>query len=78
VYFPLQLLFSSIFSRKFIIYHYIIALRHEDRGPQTGKHLTGRLLVYAGRQGGDSLVFRAAKRWTQFESRGSTYFYSNI
>jgi hypothetical protein len=76
MYFPLQLLFTFIFSNKFIIYHYIHALRHEVRGPQTGKPLTGRLLVYAGRQGGDSLVFRAAKRLTRFESMGKCIFFT--
>jgi hypothetical protein len=75
---PLQLLLTSIFSRKFIMYHYIHALRHEVRGPQTCKPLTGRLLVYAGRQGGDSLVFRAANCWTRFESRGKFIFLLNF
>jgi hypothetical protein len=78
VYFSLQLLFTSIFSRTCIIYYYIHALRDEVRGLQTRQPLTGRFPVSSGREGGDSLAFGAGKRWARIESRGMYIFLFNF
>jgi hypothetical protein len=56
VYFPLQLVFTSIFSRKFIIYYYIEGLRDEVRGIHTGKPLPGRFRVHAAMENENYLI----------------------
>jgi hypothetical protein len=64
--------------RKIIIYNFIDEIRDVVRGVHTGNPFTGRLRVHARRQGGDSLVFGAGKRWTSFESRGKKIFLFNF
>jgi hypothetical protein len=66
MYFPLQLVFTSIFRRKSVIYYFNNEIRDVVRGLHTGNTLTGRLRVHAGRQGGESLDFGAGKRWNLF------------
>jgi hypothetical protein len=78
VYFPLQLVFTSIFSRKCIIYYSIHGIRDDVRGLHTGKPFTGRMRVHAGRQGGEGLVFGAGKRLTRLESRAKYIFLFNF
>jgi hypothetical protein len=75
MYFSLQLVYTSIFVRKCIIYYYIHGLRDVVRGLHTGKTLTGRLRLHARRQDGDSLVFGAEKRWTRLDSMGKYNVY---
>jgi hypothetical protein len=52
------------------MYYFIYEIRDVVRGLHTGNPLTCRLRVHAGRQGGDSLVSGAGKRWSRYESKG--------